>query len=52
MTKISRRTLVGSGAAAAGALAARNSLAGATPVFLRGNIDRATQADGRQEVLF
>lgn len=52
MTKITRRTLVGSGAAAAGALAAKSTMAGATPAFLRGNINRATQADGRTEVLF
>jgi len=51
MTKITRRTLVGGGAAAAGALAANRGYAGAAPVFLRGNIDRATQADGRTEVL-
>jgi multiple sugar transport system substrate-binding protein len=52
MQKISRRTLVGSGAAAAGALAVNRSFAGAAPVYLRGNVNRATQADGRQEVLF
>jgi multiple sugar transport system substrate-binding protein len=52
MTTLSRRKLVGGGAAAAGAMAVNRVTAGAAPVFLRGNVDRATQADGRQEVLF
>lgn len=52
MNTFTRRKLVGGGAAAAGALAINRSFADAAPVFLRGNIDRATQADGRTEVLF
>ena len=52
MTKISRRMLVGGSAVAAGALAAKSPLASAAPVFLRGNVNRANQADGRNEIVF
>ena len=52
MAKISRRMLVGGSAVAAGALAAKSSLASAAPVFLRGNVNRANQADGRNEIVF
>ena len=52
MAKISRRMLVGGSAVAAGALAAKSPLASAAPVFLRGNVNRANQADGRNEIVF
>ena len=52
MAKISRRMLAGGSAVAAGALAAKSPLASAAPVFLRGNVNRANQADGRNEIVF
>ncbi|MEZ4496746.1 MAG: extracellular solute-binding protein [Thermomicrobiales bacterium] len=52
MAKISRRMLVGGSAVAAGTLAAKSPLASAAPVFLRGNVNRANQADGRNEIVF